>query len=79
VVTERRPNAVLVPQTAIVKSQGVDTVYVIDSNNVAALRTVSLGPQYQQSFIVESGLKAGERVVVEGTQKVRPDQKVVIK
>ena len=79
VVTERRANAVLVPQTAIVKSQGVDTVYVIDSKSVAALRTVSLGPQYQQSFVVESGLRAGERVVVEGTQKVRPDQKVVIK
>lgn len=79
VVVERRPNAVLVPQTAIVKSQGVDTVYVIDSKNVAALRTVTLGPQYQQSFVVESGLKAGERVVVEGTQKVQPDKKVVVK
>jgi membrane fusion protein (multidrug efflux system) len=79
VVVERRPNAVLVPQTAIVKSQGVNTVYVIDSKSVAALRTVTLGPQYQQSFIVESGLKAGERVVVEGTQKVQPDRKVTIK
>jgi RND family efflux transporter MFP subunit len=79
VTVERRRDAVLVPQTAIVKSQGVDTVYVIDSKNVAALRTVTLGPQYQQSFIVQSGLRAGERVVVEGTQKVRPDAKVVVK
>jgi membrane fusion protein (multidrug efflux system) len=79
VTVERRRDAVLVPQTAIVKSQGVDTVYVIDSNNVAALRTVNLGPQYQQSFIVQSGLRAGERVVVEGTQKVQPDKKVVVK
>lgn len=79
VIVERRPNAVLVPQTAIVKSQGVDTVYVVNSKNVVALRTVMLGPQYQQSFVVQSGLNAGERVVVEGTQKVRPDQKVVIK
>jgi RND family efflux transporter MFP subunit len=79
VITEQRQNAVLVPQTAIVKSQGVDTVYVIDSKNVAALRTVTLGPQYQQSYVVESGLQAGDRVVTVGTQKVRPDQKVVIK
>jgi RND family efflux transporter MFP subunit len=79
VVVERRPNAVLVPQTAIVKSQGVDTVYVVDAKNVAALRTVTLGPQYQQSFVVQSGLSAGDRVVVEGTQKVRPGEKVVIK
>lgn len=79
VTVERRRDAVLVPQTAVVKSQGVDTVYVIDSKNVAALRTVTLGPQYQQSFVVQSGLRGGECVVVEGTQKVRPDQKVVVK
>lgn len=79
VVVERRTNAVLVPQTAIVKSQGVDTVYVVDSKNVAALRTVTLGPQYQQSFVVQSGLNAGDRVVVEGTQKVQPGQKVTMK
>jgi membrane fusion protein, multidrug efflux system len=79
VIVERRQNAVLVPQTAIVKSQGVDTVYVVDSKSVAALRTVTLGPQYQQSFIVQSGLNAGERVVVTGTQKVRPGEKVAIK
>jgi membrane fusion protein (multidrug efflux system) len=79
VIVERRLNAVLVPQTAIVKSQGVDTVYVVDSKSVAALRTVTLGPQHQQSFVVESGLSAGERVVVTGTQKVRPGEKVVIK
>ena len=79
VIVERRPNAVLVPQTAIVKSQGVDTVYVIDSNSVAALRSVNLGPQYKQAFVVQSGLNAGERVVVQGTQKVRPGEKVVIK
>lgn len=79
VIVERRRDAVLVPQTAIVKSQGVDTVYVIDSKNVAALRSVSLGPQYQQAYVVQSGLKAGERVVVEGTQKVRPGEKVAVK
>lgn len=79
VVVERRRDAVLVPQTAIVKSQGVDTVYVVDSKNLAALRSVSLGPQYQQSYVVQSGLKAGDRVVVEGTQKVRPGEKVAVK
>jgi len=79
VTIERRPNALLVPQTAIIKSQGVDTVYVIDSEDKAALRTVSLGPQYKQSFVVLSGVNAGDRVVVEGTQKVKPGAKVVVK
>jgi RND family efflux transporter MFP subunit len=79
VVIERRPNALLVPQTAIVRSQGVDTVYVVNSQNEVQLRSVALGPQYGQAFVVASGLNAGERVVVQGTQKVQPGVKVVIK
>jgi RND family efflux transporter MFP subunit len=79
VTTERRPNALLVPQTAITKSQGVDTVYVIGKDSKVELRSVTLGPQYQQSFIVQSGLKAGERVIVEGVQKVSPGEKVSAK
>ncbi len=78
-MTERRPDALLVPQTAITKSQGVDTVYVVNANNEAELRTVNLGPQYQQSYVVESGLNAGDRVVVQGTQKVQPGKKVQVK
>ena len=66
-------------KTAIIQSQGVDTVYVIDSNDEAALRTVTLGPAYQQSFVVQSGLNAGDRVVTEGTQKVKPGAKVIVK
>jgi RND family efflux transporter MFP subunit len=79
VVVENRQNALLVPQTAITKSQGVDTVYVVDSKNEVVLRSVSLGPQYQQSFVVDSGLNAGDRVIVEGTQKVQPGVKVTVK
>jgi membrane fusion protein (multidrug efflux system) len=76
VLVERLSGAVLVPKTAIVQTQGVDTAYVVDANDVIALRTVSLGQTYQQSYVVKSGLAAGDRVVIEGTQKVRPGMKV---
>jgi RND family efflux transporter MFP subunit len=79
VVTENRANAVLVPQTAITKSQGVDTVFVVDDKDEVVLRSVTLGPQYKQSFVVQSGLNGGERVIVQGTQKVQPGMKVVAK
>jgi membrane fusion protein (multidrug efflux system) len=79
VVIERRTNALLVPQTAITKSQGVNTVYVINKDDEADLRSVTLGPAYQQSFVVDSGLNAGDRVVVQGTQKVLPGKKVQVK
>lgn len=78
-IVERRPNVLLVPQTAIVQTQGMTSAYVVDKNNVVSLHTVTLGPQYQQSYIVQSGLNAGDRVVVQGTQKVRPGAKVVAK
>jgi membrane fusion protein, multidrug efflux system len=79
VIVENRPDALLVPQTAITKSQGVDTVFVVDSKNEVVLRSVTLGPQYKQYFVVQSGLNAGDRVIVEGTQKVQPGVKVSVK
>ncbi|MGC2130087.1 MAG: efflux RND transporter periplasmic adaptor subunit, partial [Candidatus Aquilonibacter sp.] len=79
VTIENKSGALLVPQTAITKSQGVDTVYVVDDKNEVVLRSVTLGAQYKQSFVAQSGLKAGERVIIEGTQKVTPGAKVVIK
>ncbi|MFY9710690.1 MAG: efflux RND transporter periplasmic adaptor subunit, partial [Candidatus Cybelea sp.] len=79
VVVENRRDALLVPQTAITKSQGVDTVYVVNSKNEVVLRSVTLGTQYKQSFVVQSGLNSGDRVIVEGTQKVQPGVKVVVK
>lgn len=77
--TERRANAVLVPETAITKSQGVDTVYVVNAEKKVELRTVTLGPHVEKAFVVNQGLKAGERVIVEGTQKVFPGQQVEFK
>ena len=76
---ERRPDALVVPETAIIKSQGLDAVYVVNSNGTASLRTISLGPQYGSGFVVDSGLQPGDRVVVQGTQKVVPGAKVTIK
>lgn len=78
VTIERRPDALVVPETAIVKSQGLDAVYVVDPSGEASLRTVSLGPQYGSGFVVDSGLAPGDRVVVEGTQKVVPGTKVTV-
>jgi membrane fusion protein (multidrug efflux system) len=77
-VVERRANAVLIPQAAITKAQGVDSVYIVDDKDEAVLRSVTLGPEFQQSFVAQSGVNAGERVIVEGTQKVQPGAKVVV-
>jgi membrane fusion protein (multidrug efflux system) len=75
-VTEEVPNAVLVPQVAVQDLQGAKTVLVVGEGDKVALRTVTLREPYQQFYIVSAGLKAGERVIIEGVQKARPGMQV---
>jgi len=64
-------NAVLIPQQAVMEEQSSRTVYVVGADNKVALRTVVLGERYENLVIVKEGVKPGERVIVEGLQKVR--------
>jgi membrane fusion protein (multidrug efflux system) len=75
-VTEEVRDAVLVPQIAVQDLQGAKTVLVVGEGDKVALRTVTLREPYQQFYIVSAGLKAGERVIVEGVQKARPGMQV---
>jgi membrane fusion protein (multidrug efflux system) len=71
-MTEEVRDAVLVPQVAVQDLQGAKTVLVVGEGDKVALRTVTLREPFQQFYIVSAGLKAGERVIVEGLQKARP-------
>src|SRR5262249_4129858 len=75
-VTEEVPNAILVPQVAVQDLQGAKTVLVVGEGDKVAQRTVTLREAYQDFYIVTAGLKAGERVIVEGIQKTRPGMQV---
>src|SRR5437868_1982841 len=66
-----RPNALLVPQKAVTELQGIQQLAVVGADNKVNVRTVTVGERTGQMWIVENGLKAGERVVVEGVQKAR--------
>jgi RND family efflux transporter MFP subunit len=70
-VTENRKNALLIPQRAVSELQGVYQVGVVDSENKVAIRGVKLGPQFGDMWVVESGIKPGEKVVVDGLQRLR--------
>lgn len=72
------PNSIMVPQRAIALSNRGATVMVIGPKNVATLRNVELGALRGNNWIVLSGLKAGDRVIVNGLQKVRPGAPVSI-
>jgi RND family efflux transporter MFP subunit len=74
-----RENALLVPQRAVTEVQGAYTIAVVGDDNKVTIRPVKVGERRGSEWIIESGLKAGERVVSEGTQKVRDGITVVAK
>jgi membrane fusion protein, multidrug efflux system len=65
-------NAVLVPQRAVTELQDAKAVYVVGPDNKVAMHTVEVSDRFESFFIIKSGIKAGERVIVEGVLKVRP-------
>jgi len=76
--TGRRSDALLVPEVAVQELQGQHRVTVVDDQGVAQTRHVRLGRQIDHSFVVEEGLRAGERVVVSGAQNAPPGTKVTV-
>lgn len=75
-VIEQRAGAVLVPQLAVQEQQGAKTVLVVEGGDKVALRPVKVDERIGDFYIVRDGLKPGERVVVEGLQRVRPGMQV---
>jgi len=64
-------DAVLVPARAVNETQGVRQVAVVGADDRVTLRTVKVGEQVDGLWIIDEGLKPGERVVTNGLQKVR--------
>lgn len=77
--TSTRENAVVVPQRAVVDVQGSKQVVVVGADGKIVVRPVTVGPRYQSLWVIETGVEAGEIVVIEGQQKVRPGEKVTTK
>ncbi len=70
--------ALVVPQSAIQVDQAGAYVLVVDNRHKVEVRRIQAGPPEGGGVVVERGLKAGEQVVVEGSQKVRPGQEVQV-
>ncbi|MDQ8995752.1 efflux RND transporter periplasmic adaptor subunit [Acinetobacter soli] len=73
-------NAILIPERAIQHDiSGKTNVTVINSQGQTIVKPVQLGQRYQSNYVVTNGLSAGEKVVVEGAERIQPDQKLKIK
>jgi len=74
--SQTQQGALLVPQQAVIDLQGTRQLAVVDESNKVSIRTVQLGETVGHDWIVRDGVKPGERVVVDGIQKVRPGMQV---
>lgn len=76
---EMRNGALLVPQKAVTELQGTYQLAVVNADNKVSIRAVKVGDRVGPLWIVESGVKPGELVIVEGLQKVQNGSTVKIK
>jgi membrane fusion protein (multidrug efflux system) len=70
-VTQRLPGAIVIPQRAVRDLQGLSQVAVVGAEDKVTFKKVELGPATGSDYVVTAGLSPGERVVVEGLQKIR--------
>ena len=71
VLIDTRKNALLVPQRAVQELQNQYSVAVVGPDQKVSFRNVKVGPRVETNWVIEEGLKPGERVVAEGLQFVR--------
>lgn len=71
-----RPNAITVPERAVAQGPRGTFVYVVDDQGIARMRQVGTGDTTGGRWLITSGVSAGDRVIVDGLPKVRPDSPV---
>ncbi len=72
VKSSERKNAILIPQKAVQELQGLQSVLTVGPDNKVLARSVVTGDRVGERWVIEQGLKPGDRVIVEGLQKAQP-------
>ncbi|MDQ8727971.1 efflux RND transporter periplasmic adaptor subunit [Bradyrhizobium sp. LHD-71] len=73
-----RNGAIVVPQAAVMQGPQGQFVYALEADDKAQVRPVTIGREVADGWIIEKGLKAGDRIVTEGVIKVRPGAPVTV-
>lgn len=68
---ERVKEGILIPQRCVMELQGAFSIYVVGADNKIQAREVKVGPKIKSFWLIREGLKADEKVVYEGLQKVK--------
>lgn len=72
VLKQQARNVIVVPQRAVQETQSMQSVFTVGADNKAQVRNIVTGDRIGDEWIVTEGLRPGDRVVVEGVQKLRP-------
>ena len=70
-VVDMKKDALLVPQRAVQELQNLYSIAIVGADNKVSFRNVKVGPRVDSLWVIDEGLKPGERVIVEGLQRVR--------
>ena len=71
VVTDVRKEALVIPQRAVIEMQGIYQVYVLGDSSKVHMQIVKPGPSYKDGYVVEDGLKAGDKIALGGTSLLK--------
>jgi membrane fusion protein (multidrug efflux system) len=71
VVTDVRKNAIVIPQRAVIEMQGIYQVYVLGANNTVEMKIITPGPSFKDGYVIEDGLKAGDKIAIGGTSLLK--------
>jgi membrane fusion protein (multidrug efflux system) len=78
-VTDLLRNVLLIPQRSVSEIQGIYQVYTLADSNRVAMKIVKPGPPYKDAYIIENGLLNSDKVIVSGSQFLRPGMVVIPK
>ncbi len=71
VAAEMRKSALVIPQRSVIEMQGIFQVYLLGSDNKVNMKIIQVGPSFKDAYIVEDGLKEGDKIAMGGTQLLR--------
>jgi membrane fusion protein (multidrug efflux system) len=74
-----RPNAIVVPQRAVLQNQKGMFVFLVNESNEVVMQPIEPGEWDQKNWVINGGLKAGDKVVIDGVNKLRPGMKVSVR
>ncbi len=79
VVTDVRKDALVIPQRAVIEMQGIYQVYVLGDSSKVKMQIIKPGPSYKDGYVIEDGLKSGDKIALGGTSLLKNGSVIIPK